>query len=186
MAGCLAETMENHVGRSTHMMGGPSFHVARPAWSFDDLNVLHNEAGPAMAFADGFAIHAWHGTRVPFSWIEDTDALNPKDVLQTKNVEQRAAGFSILTQKSPHKLTDLAHVLDGDPQTDIGALVQFDIGLEEPGRYLMAQCPRNGTIILGVPRQSDIDGSVIATVIAAQAYVHGLTQNEYIPPEVRT
>jgi hypothetical protein len=32
---------------------------------------LHNATGPAVVFADGWTVHAWHGTRVP-SWVVDT------------------------------------------------------------------------------------------------------------------
>lgn len=31
---------------------------------------LHNAAGPAVTFPDGWAVHSWHGTRVP-SWVID-------------------------------------------------------------------------------------------------------------------
>ncbi|WP_308281987.1 DUF6745 domain-containing protein [Streptomyces griseochromogenes] len=31
---------------------------------------LHHETGPALAYPDGFSIHAWHGTRVPADLVE--------------------------------------------------------------------------------------------------------------------
>jgi hypothetical protein len=31
---------------------------------------LHNADGPAVLYRDGFAVHAWHGTRVPPDLIE--------------------------------------------------------------------------------------------------------------------
>jgi hypothetical protein len=36
----------------------------------DAQNRLHCEAGPAVRYRDGFAVHAWHGTRVPADLIE--------------------------------------------------------------------------------------------------------------------
>ena len=78
-------------------------------------------------------------------------------------------------------------VIDGDPASDMGALVELTLpGLSEPGRFLMARCPRNGTICEGVPRVSDIDGLPINTALAAQAWRIGDPQSEYQHPLVRT
>lgn len=43
----------------------------------DDQNCLHNEDGPAIEYSDGFAVHAWHGTRVPAHWIQNRTTLDP-------------------------------------------------------------------------------------------------------------
>ena len=76
---------------------------------------------------------------------------------------------------------------DGDPSSDIGALVELTLpGLPEPGLFLMAQCPRNGTICEGVPRVSDIDGLPIETAIAAQAWRDALPASEYSHASLRT
>ncbi len=78
-------------------------------------------------------------------------------------------------------------VIDGDPDTDLGALVELTLpGLPEPGRFLQAKCPRNGSIVEGVPRISDVDGLPIETVIAAQAWRVGDPQSDYIHPPKRT
>jgi hypothetical protein len=151
----------------------------------DENGLIHNETGPAVAYRDGFEIHAWHGTRVPSKWIMSPDEVYPEEVIRCENVEQRAAGCAIIGwAKIADKLN--RRVIDGDPDSDIGALVELTMpGLPEPGRFLMAKCPRNGTICEGVPRTSDIDGLPIDTAIAAQAWRDCLPQDEYIHPEIR-
>ena len=78
-------------------------------------------------------------------------------------------------------------VIDGDPESDMGALIELTLpGLRQPGRFLQAKCPRNGIIVEGVPRVSDVDNLPIETVIAAQAWRIGDPQSEYIHPPART
>ena len=152
----------------------------------DEAGRLHAETGAALSYRDGYALHSWHGTRVPAHWIEQKDDLDPAEVLRAENVEQRAAGASIVGwPRMAEKLN--RRIIDGDPETDIGALIELTLpGLPEPGRFLQAICPRNGTICEGVPRVSDIDGKPINTVIAAQAWRDGLPVSEYQHPLLRT
>ena len=78
-------------------------------------------------------------------------------------------------------------MIDGDPETELGALIEFALpGLPNPGRFLQAQCPRNGTIMEGIPWISDIDGKPINTVIGAQAWRLGDTESEFVQSEKRT
>lgn len=78
-------------------------------------------------------------------------------------------------------------IIDGNPDSDMGALIELTLpGLREPGRFLQAVCPRNGTIVEGIPRVSDIDGLPINTVIAAQAWRVGDPQSEYEHPTKRS
>ena len=152
----------------------------------DEQNRPHCETGPSHRWRDGWSIYHWHGVHVPSHWIEDRENLDPAEVLKVENVEQRAAGASIIGWARMSKKLD-RKIIDGDPETDIGALVELTLpGLPEPGRFLMAQCPRNGTICEGVPRQSDIDGLPIDTAIAAQAWRDGLAQSEYSHAIFRT
>ena len=152
----------------------------------DGRGVIHCEDGPAIHYRDGFSVHAWHGTRVPAHWIEDKASLRASEVLAERNVEVRMAGCQILGWAKVADQLD-RRIIDGDPATDIGALVELTLpGLPEPGRFLMAQCPRNGTICEGVPRVSDIDGAPIETAIAAQAWRDALPASEYQHPPLRT
>lgn len=64
-----------------------------------------------------------------------------------------------------------AKVINDSGNGDIGQLIELTLpGLPEPGRFLKAECPRNGIIVEGVPRISDIDGLPIDTALAAQAW----------------
>jgi hypothetical protein len=71
-------------------------------------------------------------------------------------------------------------LIDHDPDPSHGDLIDLRLpGLDEPGRFLKAECPRNGTIVEGVPRN-------INTVLEAQAWRVGLTPSEFLYPPVRT
>jgi len=147
---------------------------------------LHHETGPALLYPDGWGIHAWHGARVPAHWIEQRETLDPNEVIRHENVELRAAGAAIVGW--PKMLGVLkAKVVNDSGSPDIGQLIELKLpGLQEPGRFLKATCPRNGTICEGVPRVSDIDGLPIETALAAQAWRIGDPLSDYIHPPART
>ena len=152
----------------------------------DAQNRPHNETGPFCRWRDGTALYSWHGARVPARWIEQRESLDPREVIQHGNVELRAAGASIIGWAKMLKVLD-AKVIDDSGSPDIGQLIELRLpGLPEAGRFLKAECPRNGTICLGVPRVSDIDGLPIDTAIAAQAWGVGDPQADYAHPPMRT
>jgi len=71
-------------------------------------------------------------------------------------------------------------IVDADPDPSHGELIELRLeGLPKPGRFLKAECPRNGIIVEGVPPE-------IKTVKAAQAWRVGLKPSEFSYPEVRT
>ncbi len=146
----------------------------------------HCETGPSHRWRDGWSLYHWHGVRVPAHWIEDRESLDPGEVLREPNVERRAAGCQIIGWGRMAAELD-RRIIDGDPDTDIGALVELTLpGVPEPGRFLQAVCPRNGSICEGVPRISDIDGLPIETAVAAQAWRDGLPAASYSHPPIRT
>jgi len=53
----------------------------------DPLGRLHCETGPAMSWPDGWGFHAWHGTRVPASLIEQ--GWTTKEIFAEPNAEIR-------------------------------------------------------------------------------------------------
>jgi hypothetical protein len=152
----------------------------------DDQNRPHNETGPFCRWRDGSALYSWHGARVPAKWIEDRANIDPNEVIRHENVELRAAGAAIAGW--PKMLSVLkAKVVDDSGNPDIGQLIELKLpGLREPGRFLKAECPRNGVIVEGVPMVSDIDGLPINTAIAAQAWRIGDPQSDYTHPPLRT
>jgi hypothetical protein len=57
----------------------------------DDLGRLHRADGPAMVYADGFALHAWHGMPVPAGFAATMTALTPERIRAEENAELRRA-----------------------------------------------------------------------------------------------
>lgn len=156
------------------------------AINLDENGRLHCENGMAIRFADETGVSAWHGTTVPHIWLADRENLDPNEVIRAQNVEQRAAGAAIVGW--PRMLSVLqCRVIEDSGNDDIGQLIELSLpGLPEPGRFLKAVCPRNGIIVEGVPRVSDIDGLPIDTALSAQAWRVGDPQSDYLHPARRT
>lgn len=153
---------------------------------WDAQKRLHCEDGAAVKYRDGYSLYVWHGIGVPKHWIEHKDNLDPNEVIKSDNVELRAAGAAICGW--PKMLSVLkSKTIDSHQNPAIGELIELTLpGLDRPGRFLKAQCPRNGIIVEGVPYISDIDGLPIDTAMAAQAWRIGEPQNEYRPSPRRT
>jgi hypothetical protein len=146
---------------------------------WDDQRRLHAEDRAAVEYADGYGLYAWHGTRLPEQWVLQRETINPTEILKEPNVETRAAGAACIGW--PRMLSALDYrVIDSDPDPSHGELIELKLdGLPRPGRFLKAECPRNGIIVEGVPFE-------INTVIAAQAWRVGLEPSEFSYPEIRT
>lgn len=154
--------------------------------NLDQNGVLHCENGPAIAWMNGDAIYAWHGVIVPEHWIKNRENLSPSEVISCEDVEQRAVGAEIIGWSKMFNVLK-ACIIDDSGSPDIGQLIELTLpGLDEPGRFLKAICPRNGIIVEGVPYVSDIDNLPIETALAAQAWRIGDPQSEYIHPPKRT
>ena len=152
----------------------------------DADNRPHCETGPSHRWRDGWSLYHWHGVKVPAHWIEDRANLDPNEVIKVENTEQRAAGAAICGW--PKMLSVLkSKTIDKHNNPEIGELIELNLpGLNESGLFLKAACPRNGIIVEGVPRVSDIDNLPIRTAIAAQAWRLGDPQSEFMIPPVRT
>jgi len=55
----------------------------------DEAGRLDRSDGPALAFSDGFALHAWRGMPVPGAFLRELTALTPKRILAEENAELR-------------------------------------------------------------------------------------------------
>lgn len=55
----------------------------------DEAARLHRGDGPALAFPDGFALHAWHGMPVPAGFLDDLAGLTPRRIREEENAELR-------------------------------------------------------------------------------------------------
>jgi hypothetical protein len=113
----------------------------------------HCADGPSHRWRDGWSLYHWHGVRVPAHWILHRDRLDPVEVLQVENVEQRAAGASIIGMR--RMLDRLPHrILDSHPDPQCGDLIEVHLpGLPEPELYLRFVCPRNGPMLEAVNKR---------------------------------
>ncbi|NJP89462.1 hypothetical protein HCN51_08385 [Nonomuraea sp. FMUSA5-5] len=57
----------------------------------DDLGRPHRADGPAISYADGFALHAWHGMPVPPGFGATMTGLTPERIRAEPNTELRRA-----------------------------------------------------------------------------------------------
>lgn len=155
----------------------------------DNQGRLHNPTGPAIEYADGFGVHAWHGTRVPADLI--TPGWDLPTALRHDNAEvrrcaiERIAGqdgwAKIITAAGWEQVGD-AHPDPGNPGQTLALYhvpADRDGGLyPEPVRLLHcvnATVERDGTrheFGLTVP-------AGIGDPVEAAAWTFGLTQNEY-------
>lgn len=169
-------------------------------WPFSDLCIVtdrpaeihmqdrrpHRADGPAVRYTSGFSVYAVRGVRVPSEWVESRATIAPEEILKATNADQRAAGMEVIGWARAMKALK-RKVINGDPDTDIGALIELRIpGLSRPGRFLQAVCPRNGLIVQGVPDTSPYDQAPITTAVAAQAFLAGLPGAAYQHPPIRT
>ncbi|MFF0528108.1 DUF6745 domain-containing protein [Nocardia amikacinitolerans] len=55
----------------------------------DEAGRLDNGDGPALAYADGFALFAWRGMPIPAEFLDDLRALTPERIRAEENAELR-------------------------------------------------------------------------------------------------
>ncbi|MFE0626636.1 DUF6745 domain-containing protein [Streptomyces sp. NPDC058864] len=55
----------------------------------DEAGRLDRGDGPALAFADGFALHAWRGMPVPAEFLDGLAGLTPRRIREEENAELR-------------------------------------------------------------------------------------------------
>lgn len=148
---------------------------------------LHNERVAAIEYADGTKVYAFNGVVIPERWVLNRDTLDPSEILSCPDTDKRAAGIAMFGYARLKSALNY-RIIEGDPETDIGALVEISIpGLQRPGRFLEAQCPRNGPVFLGVPQLNPWDADrPITDAVAAQAFLARLPRSAYEHPAIRT
>lgn len=55
----------------------------------DEAGRLDRGDGPALAYSDGFALHAWRGLPVPGEFLDSLDTLTPEQIRNEENAELR-------------------------------------------------------------------------------------------------
>jgi hypothetical protein len=155
--------------------------------TLDGLGRLHNEKVAAVEYLDGTKVYAFNGVTISEEWVLQRDTIDPSVILECRDTDKRAAGIALFGY---HRLkTALKYkIVEGDPSTDIGALVEISIpGLREKGRFLEAICPRNGPVFLGVPKTNPWDNDApIVDAVGAQAFLARLPRSAYEHPPIRT
>jgi hypothetical protein len=94
----------------------------------DDLGRLHRAVGPALAFPDGIALHAWHGMPVPAGFGAAMADLSATRIRQEPNAELRRVmlehyGFDRYLKESGARVIH---------QDDTGVLWQAELPDDEP------------------------------------------------------
>ncbi|GII84752.1 hypothetical protein Ssi03_27420 [Sphaerisporangium siamense] len=94
----------------------------------DDLGRLHHAVGPALAFPDGFGLHAWHGMPVPAGFGATMADLSPAAIRRQDNAELRRVmlehyGLDRYLRESG---ADAVH------KDDTGVLWKADLADDEP------------------------------------------------------
>ena len=149
----------------------------------DERGLIHSEDGPAIHYADGFSIFAWHGTRVPPAWITDKSSLDPADVLREQNVEVRRAGIEILGWKT---IIDRmgGKIIEADPDPEIGTVIELALpDLSRPARFLRVRCATGRDFALGIPPDLPVR-SGFTLPHCAQAWAAGLDPAEWRKPSI--
>jgi len=143
---------------------------------------LHSATGPAMEYADGFALYRWHGLEVPKEWILNPASLKAETALSWPNIEQRRAAAEILGWA---KILDAlkAKSIDKDSDPQIGELFVADLP-DSPGqKFLRVRCGTGRDFCLPVAPH-------LMTALAANAWTFGFEKageiESYRNYEVRT
>jgi len=148
---------------------------------------LHNEKGPAIEYRDGTKVYSFNGVMLPEKWVLERQTMDPSEIFECEDTDKRAAGIALYGYERLKDRLDYK-VIEGNPKTDIGALIEIAIpGLTRKGRFLEAICPRNGPVFLGIPYANPWDnGKEIKTAVGAQAFLAGLPEDAYQHPPIRT
>ena len=133
---------------------------------WDNERRLHCETGPAVEYADGYAMHAWRGMRIPGEWI--TDGPPPShEIMRLENTEQRRIACEM---RGWHNiLPDLgARLIDKHPNPQIGELWEANLPDNGPERFLKVTCGTGRTFAMPV-------GMEFMTAREANAATYGVT-----------
>ncbi len=107
---------------------------------------LHNDAGPAIRFRDGYSVYTWNGINVPEEWISDKTFLTPEKIDAIDNVELRRCATEIYGEKR--------YIEEGGAEKihedDFGILYRKNIPGDEP---LVMVHVENGTVENGIRRK---------------------------------
>ncbi|MER6173072.1 DUF6745 domain-containing protein [Streptosporangium sp. NPDC001681] len=148
----------------------------------DDDHRLHCETGPALSWPDGYALHAWHGIRVP-EWVI-TDPT-PEAILAEGNEEIRRCAIESLGWYRYVAAAGLKLVAEAADPGDPGrTLSLYDVPTQVFGEHVRVLLSANGGNERdGAPGKSGLIVPVeTATPLDAVDWSRGLTADRYRPP----
>ncbi|NKY86738.1 DUF6745 domain-containing protein [Nocardia veterana] len=142
----------------------------------DEAGRLHSDDGPAVAFIDGFALHAWRGMPVPAGFFTELGALTPERIRAEENAELRRVllehyGYDrYLTESGAEPVhRDDAGILWRIPLSDDEDVVMVEVVNSTP-----EPDGTHRTYWLRVPPST-------TTATAGVAWTFGLSESEYRP-----
>lgn len=144
----------------------------------DQDGQFHSERGPAIAWADGKALYAWHGVFIPAEWITAPATVDPGLVLNHPNAElARCLGEILGWDAVLSRVAAREVACDSNPLTG-GVLLEVQIaGVSR--RFVRVICGTGRTFVL------EVDPSA-TTVLGAIAGTYGVSEAEYAQLEART
>lgn len=151
----------------------------RPLYiKMDEQNRLHCSDGPAIEYGDGLKIYSISGVAIPGEWIEDKKSLTAKIAIRWQNVEQRRIACELVGW---HRIIDELNgkAIDIHPNPEVGVLYEVEFPEIGKEKFLQVLCGTKRTFAIPVPGD-------MKTALQAQAWTWGLTEDEFIIPEVRT
>jgi hypothetical protein len=144
---------------------------------WDDRRRLHAEGRPAIEYADGYSLFAWHGVAVPEKWITEK-AITPHEALTRENMEQRRAACEIIGWATI--LDQLkGETIDKNANPEIGELIRVtipDIGDEQ---FLRVRCGTGRIFAIPMPPH-------IKTAAEGNAWSYGFNNPDDYQLEIRT
>ena len=148
-------------------------------WGDDGEVRLHHSDGPALRYADGWDVHAWHGTRVP-AWVAEDPSV--ERIAREANVEVRRCaveniGWGEYIDRAGLRLVAAAP----DPGNPGSELRLYELGAHE--------LRQQARVLLAVNGSVERDGSrrryglavpgVFDDPVAAAGWTYGLSADQY-------
>ncbi len=162
--------------------GNQCFVTERPLVVRMDSDRLHNAAGPAVAYPDGWTVHAWKGTRVP-PWVISQPTVSA--ITSERNVEVRRCAIENLGWPAFISEAQLSLVAQADDPGNPGyALQLYDLPYSG-SRLLLAI---NGSVERdGTRRQYGLHvPPSFSDPVDAAAWTYGLSGAQYALLQRRT
>lgn len=151
------------------------------AMHVDEDSALHNDKGPALAFADGSCAHAWHGRLVPRWVIEEPTGAR---ILAENNVEVRRCALEHVGWEAFVAAAGLDLISTAPDPGNPG----FDLRLYElPGRERLLLAVNGSVERDGTRRRYGLRvPDWYSDPIAAAAWSYGLRADQYVQLQRRT